>query len=129
MAEMAQRYDEAKAAKTKKQSKPRKVFPPTRRQKIETTRKKFDISKFEFARVDTEGRFIFQGHQYEISPDITLYNGKLTKDGDELYDMDQILCGQTRDNRYLFFDMNIEPVEKIILVKWKSILDMSPLYT
>lgn len=45
MEETARRFDEAKAAKLKNQPvKKKKVFPPTRRQKIEAVRKAYGIT-------------------------------------------------------------------------------------
>lgn len=117
MAEMARKYDEAKASKTKKKPKPPKNFPPTRRQKIEVARRKYGIVAYEFARVDTLNRFFFKGNFYEIPSANVAYAAKTTKDGDVIYDMDQILCGETASGSIVFFDMrDIEPVEGIVVV-------------
>lgn len=116
MEEMARKYDEAKAAKTKKQPKPRKKFPPTRRQKIESARKTYGIARFEFARVNTANEFYFDGCYYRIPDSCAAYAPKMTKDGDMIYDMDQILCAETIDGQILFFDMNIDPVDGVKLI-------------
>lgn len=116
MAEMAKKYDEAKAAKTKKKLKPRKKFPLTRRQKVESAREKYSVKRFEFCRVDTDNVFFFDGMYYRIPSSVSQYSVKITKDGDQIYDMDQILCGETIEGTPVFFDMNIEKVEGVILL-------------
>lgn len=116
MEKMAKRYDDAKAAKTKKLSKAPKKFPPTRRQKIESARKTYGIARFEFVRVNTANDFYFGGRYYHIPDSCAAYEPKTTKDGDVIYDMDQILCAETVDGQTLFFDMNIEPVDGVKLI-------------
>lgn len=100
MAEMARRYDEAKAAKMKG-SKVRvpKAHPPTRRQKIEHFRMENNIKKFTFVRVDTANQFFYDGNYYLIPAECAAYQPKRTKDGDMIYDMDQILCAEDADGR------------------------------
>lgn len=116
MAEMARRYDEAKASKTKTKPRPPKKYPPTRRQKIERVRKEYGVKSFTFVRVDTCNEFEFKGNYYVIPDYVEAYAAKETKDGDMIYDMDQILCAETEDNIVIFFDMNIEPVEGVTLI-------------
>lgn len=115
MDSLARKYDEAKASRTKGDGqKKKKVFPPTRFHKIETVRKKYGVRQFCFARVDTDNQFCFNGTIYHIPDDVEQYASKQTKDGDDLYDMDQILCAVMDDGGILFFDMNIEPLKNIL---------------
>ncbi len=117
MEETARRFDEAKTAKLKNQLvKKKKVFPPTRRQKIEAVRKAYGITQFQFVRVDTKNDFYFGGNYYHIPETCTAYAPKITKDGEEIYDMDQILCAETADGSVRFFDMNIEQIDGVELV-------------
>ena len=123
MDELSRKYDEVREKKQSKKerervrSKPPKNFPPTRRQKIEAARRKYGIVAYEFARVDTLNRFFFKGNFYEIPRANVAYAAKTTKDGDVIYDMDQILCGETASGSIVFFDMrDIEPVEGIVVV-------------
>lgn len=122
MEEAARKYDEARDAKNSKSrrdeiamKKPKKS-PPTRRQKIEAVRKKFDVKKFTYARVDTCNEFYYDGKHYRIPDCVTAYQPKRTKDEDMIYDMDQILCAEDADGRTQFFDMNIEPVDGVTLI-------------
>ena len=116
MDELSRKYDEAAAAKTKKNPKARKTFSPTRRQKIESARKTYGITHFEFARVNTANEFYFDGGYYRIPESCASYAPKLTEDGDTIYDMDQILCGKDGNGYVFFFDMNIEPVGEMKLI-------------
>lgn len=116
MDELAKKYDDALASRTKRiPSKKKKTFPPTRRQKIEKARKEYGVKSFTFVRVDTCNEFEFKNKYYVIPDYVEAYAAKETKDGDMIYDMDQILCAETEDNNVIFFDMNIEPVEGIVL--------------
>lgn len=119
MAELARKYDEAKAAKTKAQPKKKKPHKITRRQKIEALRSQYGVERFTFERVDTENVFIHDGKVYKISDEEKAYAAKDTPDGDRLYDMDQILCADLSCGEVLFFDMAIAPVKKIFLVSEK----------
>lgn len=119
MADAARKFDEAKAARLKNQppKKKPKTFPPTRRQKIESIRKKFDIKKFKFCRVDTDNVFCYGDRYFHIPDNNEKYASKMLKDGDVIYDMDQILCAEAQDgNEILFFDMDINPVEGVQLI-------------
>lgn len=121
MEEAARKYDEALIAKNSKKrqkeiaSKKKKVFPLTRRQKIEKIRKEHDIVHFEFCVVDVENMFRFQKRYYHIPSDNPQYAPKVLKDGDVVYDMDQVLCAETSSGEILFFDMNIDPIDGIEL--------------
>ena len=110
MDELARRYDEAKAAKTKKPPKPKKQFPPTRMQKIERARKERGIVDFRFATVDTNNEFVLDGVSYTV--DAEQYGPSVTKDGELYYAMDRVMCGTTADGEHFFFDMNIEDITK-----------------
>lgn len=113
----SRKFDDAKAAKLKNQpsKKKQRIYCPTRRQKIERVRKENDIKSFTFVRVDTCNEFEFKGKYYVIPDYVKAYAPKELKDGDLIYDMDQILCAETKDGNVIFFDMNIEPVEGIVL--------------
>ena len=112
--ESARKFDEAKAAKMKNQPvKKKKVFPPTRMKKIESVRKMYNITKFQFVRVDTDNVFCFDGKYYHIPIICKAYAPKIIISGEAIYDMDQILCAETAEGTLLFFDMNIEQVEGV----------------
>lgn len=113
--ELAAKYDAAKAARVKNQPK-KKIFPRTRRQKIEAARKEHGIMCFEWARVNTDNVFFYNGRYYRIPAENAGYSAKKMMDGDDLYDMDQILCGETAEGDILFFDMNIEPVDDVAAI-------------
>jgi hypothetical protein len=108
--DLARPYDEAKAAKTKKTPKPKKKFPPTRRQRIEAARHEYGIIKFLFSSVDTENKFTLDGITYMIDAELPQYAPVRTTDGEDYYAMDKILCGITSDGGIEFFDMNIEKI-------------------
>ena len=112
MAEAARKFDEAKASKMKNQpsKKKPKTFPLTRRQKIEKARKEYGIATFEFCRVDTDNVFCWKGKYFRIPSYNPEYEPKKLKDGDLIYDMDQVLCAETQDGSIMFFNMNIEPL-------------------
>ena len=118
MAETARKFDEAKAAKLKNQpsKKKPKTFPPTRKQKIEQARKEHRIAKFEFQRVDTDNIFHYDGKYYQIPDSCAAYAPKSLKDGDVIYDMDQVLCGVTDGGKVMFFDMDINPISDVRLI-------------
>ena len=109
MDELARKYDEAKAAKTKKTPKPKKKFPPTRRQRIEAARHEYGIIKFLFSSVDTENRFTLDGITYRIDTELPQYAATKTSDGEDYYAMDRVVCGIALDG-IEFFDMNIEKI-------------------
>lgn len=111
--ELAKKYDDAKASRNKQPLKSKKTFPPTRRQKIEAVRKEVGVTRFDWVRVDTNNLFFYDGTYYHIPAENMRYAAKHTKDGDDLYDMDQILCAKTADGKVSFYDMNIEPVEHV----------------
>lgn len=116
MEEAARRFDEAKAAKEKGQpQKRRRTFPATRFHKIEAIRERCSVDRFCWVRVDTDGAFEHDGLRYRIADDEPRYAARKTKDGEDVYDMDRVLCASCSGGSTLFFDMNIEPVEKIIL--------------
>lgn len=114
--ELAQKYEDMKASKEShayresKTKKQKKIFPRTRRQKIEDMRKKYGIVSFSFVRVDTQNVFTYKNKYYKINDDVAQYQGKQTLDGDMIYDMDQIICAETSEGDLVFFDMNIEPI-------------------
>ena len=116
MDEAARKYDEAKAAKTKKEPKRK---PPsavmTRRKKIENARSQFSVKSFMFVRVDTDNVFYYHGKYYRIPLENEKYAPKTLRNGDQIYDMDQILCAETIDGQTLFFDMDIDPVDNVEL--------------
>ena len=114
--ELAAKYDEEKNSRQKKIQIKKRVHKLTRRDKIENIRKTYDANKFEWTCVDTEGYFKFDNKTYRISDDVKQYQAKNLPDGDVLYDMDKILCVKTNEGKNLFFDMNIEPVEKIFFI-------------
>ena len=116
MAETARKFDEEKAARLKNQlpKKKPKTFPPTRRQKIERMREEYGVQKFSEAIVDTDNVFKIGNDYYRIPESCQAYAPKKTKDGDVLYDMDKIICGETISGDKVFFDMNIEPVTDIV---------------
>ena len=120
MEEAARKFDEARLKKTSKKDlikkKKKKTFPPTRRQKIEAVREEYSIKKFSEAVVDTENIFKIDNDYYKISASCKAYSFKRTKDGDIIYDMDKILCGETICGDKVFFDMNIEKVEGVTLI-------------
>ena len=117
MEETARKFDEAKAAKLKNQPpKKKRKFPPTRRQKIEAVRKQYSVKKFCFARVDTDNVFYYDGYYYRIPETCVPYAPKVLKNGEVIYDMDQILCAETIEGSPAFFDMNINPVEGVALI-------------
>ena len=118
MAETARKFDEEKAARLKNQPPKRKpkVFPPTRRQKIEKARETYAVQKFTEAIVNTDNVFKIGNEYYRIPESCQAYAPKKTKDGDVLYDMDKIICGETISGGKVFFDMNIEPVEGVELI-------------
>lgn len=109
----ARKFDEAQAVKNSKQrreklaKKPVKKYPPTRRQRIEKARKQYGVTNFEWVRVDVDNIFFWDGKYYHISDETSSYAPRILKDGDKLYDMDQILCGRTAAGESVFFDMNI----------------------
>lgn len=113
--ELAAKYDAAKASRVKKEPK-KKTFPPTRRQKIEALRKALGAVRFDWVRVDTNNLFFYDGTYYRIPDGDMRYAAKSTKDGDDLYDMDQILCAVMADGRVSFYDMNIESVDGVVVV-------------
>lgn len=112
MDDLAEQYDEAKEKKRSKSKpkKPPKVFAPTRRQKIEKARAADNVVKFEFVRVDTENNFSFDGKEYHIPESVQAYQSKITRSGEEAYDMDKVLCGKTSGGEVVFYDMNIEKI-------------------
>lgn len=112
MEELSQKFDEAEASRNvhKPPKKPPKVFAPTRRQKIEKARAADNIVKFEFVRVDTENNFFFDGKEYHIPESVKAYQSKITRSGEEAYDMDKVLCGKTSGGEVVFYDMNIEKI-------------------
>ena len=118
----AQKFDDARAAKNSKKRREElanrnpKVFQPTRRQRIERARQEYGITEFAWVRVDTDNNFLWNGGYYHIPAETAAYASKPTKDGEALFDMDQILCGRTDDGGTVFFDMNIEPVWNVELV-------------
>lgn len=117
MEETARKFDEAKAGKLKNQppKKQPKQFPPTRRQKLLAAEKRFSFKAAHWVRVDTENVFHFGGNYYQIPADCAAYASRVLRDGDLLYDMDQILCAEAGDG-VMFFDMNIEPVDGVRLI-------------
>lgn len=108
--ELARRYDEAKAARTKKVPKPKKKFPPTRMQKIERARRERGIVEFLFSTVDTNNEFELDGVTHTVCAE--QYAPTITADGEPYYAMDKIMCGRTLDGECFFFDMNIEDITK-----------------
>ena len=118
MAETARKFDEEKSARLKNQppKKKPKTFPPTRRQKIERVREEYGVQKFSEAIVDTDNVFKIGNDYYRIPESCQAYACKKTKDGDVLYDMDKIICGETISGEKVFFDMNIEPVADIVCI-------------
>ena len=113
--ELAAKYDAAKASRVKKEPK-KKIFPLTRRKKIEALRKELGVARFDWVRVDTDNLFFYDGTYWRIPKDDGRYAFKRTKDGDDLYDMDQILCAELADGKVSFYDMNIEPVDGVVVV-------------
>ena len=113
--ELAAKYDAAKASRVKKEPK-KKIFPPTRRKKIEALRKELGVARFDWVRVDTNNFFFYDGTYWRIPESDVRYAFKRTKDGDDLYDMDQILCAELADGKVAFYDMNIEPVDGVVRV-------------
>ena len=113
--ELAAKYDAAKASRVKKEPK-KKIFPLTRRKKIEALRKELGVAQFDWVRVDTDNLFFYDGTYWRIPDGDVHYEAKRTKDGDDLYDMDQILCAELADGKVAFYDMNIEPVDGVVSV-------------
>ena len=110
MEEAARKFDDARASKTPgKAPAKKKTFPPTRMQKIEAARKAYNIVKFGFARVDTANEFVYDGIRYHISDSCEAYAPKVTRGGEFIYDMDQIICATDASGKLHFFDMNLEP--------------------
>ena len=122
MEEAARKFDEARLAKNSKKRqaeiamKKPKTFPPTRRQKIEKAREVYAVQKFAEAIVDADNVFKIGNDYYRIPSSCQAYAPKQTRDGDLIYDMDKILCGETISGDKVFFDMNIELVEGVELI-------------
>lgn len=116
--EAGQRYDEEHAARIVNQPAKRKPkkFLPTRRQKIEAVRRDLGIIEFDWVRVDTNNMFFWDGKYWHIPDGDAAYMSKPTRDGEVIYDMDQVLCGKTRDGGVVFHDMNIELLPVVELV-------------
>ena len=111
---LAEKYDaahEAKLPKTKReQKKTRPPHRPTRREKIEAVRRELGITDFTFARVDTENNFVYGGQAYHIDEAAEQYAPRFTGGGEEVYDMDQVLCCVAADGSLSFFDMEIKNI-------------------
>ena len=112
----AEKFDQLQAKKNSKSRneeiavRKKKTFPPTRMQKIEAARRAYNIMKFGFARVDTDNEFVYDGIRYRISASCEAYAPKMTRGGELIYDMDQVICATDASGKLHFFDMNLEPV-------------------
>lgn len=114
---LAEKFDNAQAAKlpkTKREKKPKPQRQPTRREKIEAARRALGLTNFTFARVDTENNFVYSGQTYHIDEAVEQYAPRITKDGEAVYDMDQVLCCTAADGSLSFLDMEIKNISDAV---------------
>ena len=82
-----------------------------KRKRLDMIHRQFTDAVITFARVDTDNEFTYNNERWRID-DLAQYRAKHVH-GDELYDMDQVVCVRTGD-RILFYDQNYKPITEYV---------------
>lgn len=86
---------------------PKKIYPPTRYEKMAALRNYHAGYKVSFCAVDTNGLFTFNGDKLKVED--KRYAPTKTKDGD-YYEMDRIMC-VSAGNGIHFYTQSVDPID------------------